>query len=239
MSFILDGLKKIEENRHKDSIPNLLTIHSPEFQKTKKRPVWPYFIVAALLLNALLISIWLRIWAPEEAAVKQTAVKKEGEIISRKQPATDLTTVNAVYTLEQEVIKTENIIPNDKRPLKTPETSRIENKEYNKDIGIIKASSHSTSLYEQKVTDDSNSPVETSDKVVELGELPLNIRQALPDISISAHIYSNNPSSRLVNINGNIVHEGETVTPELEVDEITMNGVILKYKGYRFSMRGL
>ncbi|MBI4826529.1 MAG: general secretion pathway protein GspB [Nitrospirae bacterium] len=224
MSFILDGLKKLEENRNRDAVPNLLTVHTPEFQITKKRPAWPYYILAVLLLNALLISIWLGIWTPQkQAQVKEAEIKKEESAVNLKQPVPEGTAVNTAYTQKQDAIKKENIIVNKDR----------------KQIDIEKASSVSPSLSEEKDRTESNSRPEPSDKVVEFSELPLNIRQSLPDISISAHIYSNNPPSRLVNINGSIIHEGDNITPELGVDEITMNGVILKYRGYRFSMRGL
>ncbi|MDO8282608.1 MAG: general secretion pathway protein GspB [Thermodesulfovibrionia bacterium] len=240
MSFILDGLKKLEENRNRDAVPNLLTVHTPEFQKTKKRPVWPYFIFAVLVLNAFLISIWLGIWAPEEkVSVKQTELIKEETAVNLKQLVPEVTTANEARTQKQDLIIKENTAVKDKESIKTTTAAVHKNNEDKKQIDIEKASSESFSLIEQEDTAENKSQSEPSDKIFELSELPLNIRQGLPVISISAHIYSNNPSSRLVNINGSIIHEGDNVTPELGVDEITMNGVILKYRGYRFSMRGL
>lgn len=240
MSFILDGLKKLEENRNRDSVPNLLTVHTPEFQKENKRPVWPYLILALLFLNALLISIWLGIWTPQEqAAVKQTVTRKEEATTKLKHPVPEVTADDEVHILKQDVLKKENIIVKDKKSIKTNTTGSIENNKDRKQIDIEKASSESPALSEDKETSDKNSLPAPSDKVVEFSELPINIRHDLQVISISAHIYSNNPSSRLVNINGSIIHEGGNVTPELKVDEITMNGVILKYRGYRFNMRGL
>jgi general secretion pathway protein B len=73
--------------------------------------------------------------------------------------------------------------------------------------------------------------------VLDLSQLPSEIKKELPDISISGHIYSNNIRSRLATINGHIVREGEDVVRGLKVDEITMTGVILSYQGFRFHVR--
>ena len=72
---------------------------------------------------------------------------------------------------------------------------------------------------------------------LELSELSSEIRKAIPDIFIIGHIYSSRSSSRLANINGSLVHEGNTVTGKLKVKEITMTGVIFDYDGLRFRVR--
>ncbi len=74
-------------------------------------------------------------------------------------------------------------------------------------------------------------------KVLNNNELPRSVRQALPKMTISGHIYSNEPSSRIVNINGQILREGEVIGEGLNLEEITSTGIILSYKGYRFRMR--
>jgi general secretion pathway protein B len=50
---------------------------------------------------------------------------------------------------------------------------------------------------------------------------------------VQFHAYSDTPKNRLVGINSRILHEGESVTPELKLEQITPEGVILSYKGYR------
>ena len=73
--------------------------------------------------------------------------------------------------------------------------------------------------------------------MLDISQLPLSIKKGLPEISINGHIYSNDPMSRLVNINGSIIREGETVTTGLKVNEITMSGVVFDYGGTLFSVR--
>ena len=73
--------------------------------------------------------------------------------------------------------------------------------------------------------------------VIEMSQLPPDIKKELPEISINAHIYSNSAASRMVSINGNIIREGETVTSGLTLKKITASGIILTYKDHHFRIR--
>jgi general secretion pathway protein B len=68
-------------------------------------------------------------------------------------------------------------------------------------------------------------------------ELPLSIQQDIPKLSILFHVYSGNPGGRLVGINDRMLREGDSVAPGLVLEQITPDGMILAYKGYRF-LRG-
>lgn len=46
-----------------------------------------------------------------------------------------------------------------------------------------------------------------------------------------------NPRNRLVDINDRLLREGMTVAPGLTLEQITPDGMIFSYKGYRFSRR--
>ena len=67
-----------------------------------------------------------------------------------------------------------------------------------------------------------------------IGELSLDIQREIPDLVFSSHLYSND--FRLVNINGRMMREGESIAPNLKLVEITESGVILEYREYRISM---
>ena len=71
-------------------------------------------------------------------------------------------------------------------------------------------------------------------KVVPLAELPLTIQQEIPAMTIPLHAYSSKPRDRLVSINDRMLREGESLTPGLRLEQITPDGLIFSYKGYRF-----
>lgn len=67
-----------------------------------------------------------------------------------------------------------------------------------------------------------------------MAELPLSVQQEMPKMSISALAYSSQPKDRLVSINDHVLREGMAVAPGLTLEQITPDGMILSYKGYRF-----
>lgn len=79
-------------------------------------------------------------------------------------------------------------------------------------------------------------PVEhpAADKLYRFEDLPPDMRQALDDLRISGHVYSDDPSFRLVNVGDLMKREGDSVSTEIRLVEITEGGAIFTYRGYRF-----
>jgi len=67
-----------------------------------------------------------------------------------------------------------------------------------------------------------------------LEELPLAIRAAIPELKFSGHVYSPTPSRRMIMANASIVREGDMITPQLKLEEITEDGLLLDYQGTLF-----
>ena len=53
---------------------------------------------------------------------------------------------------------------------------------------------------------------------------------------MSAHFYSTDQQARFARVNDKILHEGETLSEDLKVEEINPGGTVFKYKGYRFQI---
>ena len=71
-------------------------------------------------------------------------------------------------------------------------------------------------------------------KTIPMGELPLQIMQEIPAMTVQLHAYSSVPSERLVYINSIRLREGESLMLGLRLEQITPDGMIFSYKGYRF-----
>jgi general secretion pathway protein B len=82
----------------------------------------------------------------------------------------------------------------------------------------------------------SKTAVPPSDRVFNLNDLPADVRSALPPLKISAHVYSLEPQSRLVQVNGQLLQEGQVSTEGLKVEEIYPKGIVFRFQGYRFRM---
>jgi general secretion pathway protein B len=65
-------------------------------------------------------------------------------------------------------------------------------------------------------------------------ELPEEIRQQLPMISIGGSSYSSDPKSRMLIINGQIFREGDAITHDLMLERIERKSAVVKFKGARY-----
>lgn len=74
---------------------------------------------------------------------------------------------------------------------------------------------------------------DTSQRVEEISELPDSVRNNLPAMTFSFHVYSENPEQRTIIINDRRVREGEEVSPGLRLQAITQDGVILLFEQHR------
>ena len=254
MSFILDALKKLEEKRQRGSVPDLMTIHVPVPQEMKKRLIWPYLILGALILNAALLLIWLRPWKPSPpspavnkyTAPQSTAADKKSlpqSAATVKIPA--LKPVAEVQHKEQAPAKSskQKLVP--EHSPKIPAVNAETPEKTTPDIQLPKTVS-GKSLNAQPAKEgisthgpkpaDANRTI-TGNGIPEISQLPQTIQGELPQLKIFGHVYSNSPDTRLININGDIYKEGDTVVKNLKVVEITETGVVLNYNGTRFLMR--
>jgi len=255
MSFILDALKKLEQKRHRGSVPDLMTVHVPVQRETKKRPVWPYLIIGALLLNAAIFLVWLQPRKPASpspaanrnvspghsvtnkrsqpqspAALKTHEVKPAVEALKQKAPASKQSvqiTAPAKTAPPPPAVKVE-------KPAK--ETRNTQLPKTASDISSGKQPSKDSLLTKESGEADTNKSV-SGNNVPELDQLPQSTQSEIPTLKILGHIYSNNPGTRLININGDIYKEGDTVAKNLMIEEITETGVILNYNGTRFQIR--
>ncbi len=244
MSFILDALKKSEQKRQRSPVPDVLTVHDPMPQEPKKRSLWPYLLLTALLLNAGILAVWL---LPRESenqnVITQSTAEQQHEstaIVSESLPQSDTIaaapTAKSVNVVPQNrTVKAEadgqKTVPGEKPALMVATKASLE---------ISPDTQEQTPVINHSPTgsqSSANKEIALEQGVFELHELPLSVRQGLPDMSISGHIYSNNPASRMININGQIIREGETLTAGIKVEEITVSGVIFSYQGFRFRMK--
>jgi len=57
-------------------------------------------------------------------------------------------------------------------------------------------------------------------------------------MTVTVHAYSATPKDRLVGVNDKLLREGDSLAPDLVLEKITPDGMVLSYKGTKFQ-RGL
>jgi len=215
MSYILDALKKSEQERGHGNIPDVQTVHSSSLNyRSEKKSYWPYILIAAVVLNLLAIIYFI-------------VDKQPSEQVETRTTQTD------VATQTEEV--TEVIVEKTEQPVTVSSSE-------NKIITIEKTEPETTSAKTQPVEKTKSSTTETvapaenqPTKILAFYELPESIKQDLPSFVISAHVYSSNPTQRSIVINNSFLEEGEYVLDGLILYEITPDGAIFNYQGTLFS----
>lgn len=69
-----------------------------------------------------------------------------------------------------------------------------------------------------------------------LAELPEITRRELPKLVISGSVYSEDPASRFVMINGEVQREGAKLGADLVLEQIRPRELVLRFKGQRFRL---
>jgi len=72
------------------------------------------------------------------------------------------------------------------------------------------------------------------DRVISVHELPDSIRRALPALQVAGFSHGNEPSARLAVINDRIRREGDGVGDGVILEQVTSEGIVLSFRGFRF-----
>lgn len=243
MSYILEALRKSDKQRQRGTAPTLLTAQAT-VAAPKPSAFLRYVLLGGALVGAGMVIGWLRPWQPEHPApaTALVAAAKPPGLSPRQTAPTPLPALPEIARKpEQEPpaqkltsaappapVPTTAVIKQDLPALAQTETRRAPPKAV-------------AAIPKEAATPAPQKPAGTGaaqeQNVMTMVELPLPIQQEIPGMSISVHAYSNLPKNRLVSINDRLLREGMALAPGLTLEQITPDGMIFSYKGYRFSRR--
>lgn len=233
MSYILDALRKSDQQRQRGATPTLLNAQATVATPTRSGLSLNGWLAATLVGAGILIG-WLRPWQTEPPMPAPESIATRPLAATPALPALEPDVPNSASELEQ---------------IQQPGLASASNAPLTLAQGSTAKETKSTSLAEHETPvamDEEATPVpvnsivtdpaeaERGKNVMPLSGLPPSIRQEIPNITISFHVYSSNPAERRVMINNDLLRQGETLPPGLGVEQITPDGVIISYKGYRF-----
>lgn len=233
MSYILDALRKSDQQRQRGATPTLRTVQTTPTEATRPR-YWLNGVIAAALIAAGILVGWLQPWQDKQAEPVVASPTPSGSTRDVPPPSYGSTespgrspqeaSMQAATAAAQAGDPATDFAPAQQAPAFTDSSSASPQPA---------AGSQSAASGRLPVTSGATASDE-AERVLALNELPPVIRRELPDIAIMFHAYSSAPGERRVMINGNMAKEGETLADGLGLQQITPDGVILVYKGYRF-----
>lgn len=232
MSFILDALKKSENERQRKTGPSLADVRtgSPD----QGRPPWLILGIAVVAINLLVILavlLWPEGKAPEpQAAITTPDAKGSSAATPRPTPPPPLVAAPQVPTSPPvssaaPAIRPEvrSLAAESARPVQAPSAE-------------APAPAPATVNTTPPVSSEANSSAGTvvDDTVPTLNELIVDGRINLPSLHVDIHVYSAESENRFVFVNNRKYREGDQLNEGPRVEEISTQGVILNHRGQRF-----
>ncbi len=227
MSYILDALKKSEQERGHGHTPGIQTVHSSGLNYGReKNTYWPYILISVAILNLIAIVYYM---SDKNSHTEIQTIEAENSAINNKAPANSNNTIMPVPATPVPTTPVPAVTIN-----KPPATSISSNNTEAERPMPNPVAAASPAKEKPENTLKAYKPADIQRTVIDYHDLPESTKQALPAIIISAHVYSSNPLQRSIVINNNFMEEGEYFIDGLILDEITTDGAIFSYKNILF-----
>jgi general secretion pathway protein B len=261
MSYILDALTKLDQERQRARAPDLYAHHATIESAKQNHSRWLY-VLGGALSAAILTVLSFQFWKgpgenppPQQAALQSSNAKPNppaGRMphdspLGAMQPDTgrEASGTDQVKPTPQSAAATPaaKILPGGKlTPVKadqpkdaSPEvTQRRGAQVSSRPVPRMRATVPVSKADSSEPQPRPVSAPGSPPGVLNVAELPLPIQQQMPKISVSGFAHSPESGARVAIVNHRMLGEGDEVLAGLKVEQILRDGVIFSYKGYRF-----
>jgi general secretion pathway protein B len=215
MSYILEALKKAEAERRQEKVPGIHTQPLPAPSAAHRESSWqrtPVWIAAiCVAAAALLAAMWFKPWQSQPVPVQVAQA-----------PIPAAATAPPVQTA----------LP---APAPAPTTVRSQNENPRVADALPQPPQHrEQKAHEKEKPAAVSAPAAVEARVPSLRELPEQIQREIPEFKVGGYIYADKPADRSVLINNRLLHEGDEAAPGVTLERMQKNGMILRYKEFRF-----
>jgi general secretion pathway protein B len=226
MSYILEALKKAEQERDIGAVPNLTTPHEVKPPKTHSYR-WLWVVVALLSVNVVLVVLLLKDRGAEVALTAQAPLERRASL-EDDQSAQPVQQAGEA-TISEAPVPEETVLPKNERVLSAgelvvlPEPADLQN-------------SRALSLPGEELDERTDAKATAKDisQLPSWYELPQEFRNRLDLPRLDLHVYSEEPQNRFILVNLKKYREGETLESGLVLEEILPDGMVMSYQGERF-----
>ncbi|MEK6202337.1 MAG: general secretion pathway protein GspB [Desulfobulbaceae bacterium] len=240
MSYILEALKKSERERKQGEIPDLQSDHglrSVPGKRKKKYSFWKWFLVSVVLVLSALI-LYRGMQRDSVALQEKISALEKSVVQLKEQPAAAVIVVAPPPAAKEEAVSQPllmaaadekgMVLEDDGQPVFDEEKTAIRAEDVPRQI-------------EQEIAPLKKPVVrelvsETAETLPLVQDLPSSVQQSLPQVKLVGHVYSKDPSKRMIIINNRICREGDLVEDQLRLEQILQDGVVLRYREIRFRM---
>ena len=260
MSYILDALKRSDQDHYKGDVPNL---HSQPDELVPAAAVTSKYSRKNLVLAFLLpLLAGLLVWVLLKSMIIDTSRPSTPVTTATPDinPSFDASSMNENITPQQDNLFLDedyldelkdvrlDVSPVDEAEVPVSKNSTVEKPTAQSADALVAASNEravesetqpeptqpASEANKRTISTESSHDPDPYQEIPHQRQLPYDLQNALPDMIISVHMYSAEPSSRFVRINNSIYQEGERIDTELKLEEITRDGLIMTFRDNRF-----
>jgi general secretion pathway protein B len=240
MSFILDALKKSENQRQRQTGPSLADI--TVIRRRNERPWWAFAVGALLALNLLVLLVVLM----RNGDAKPTAPVQQQQVAPAPQPQTYSAPAPTPPPAQayQPPAPTPGHFPTDPSVRSLADEADYEESYAAEPAAAVPAGPPKARRIEPPTV--APLPAETRARVNAAAAAPADSEVLptandlaasgtnLPELHLDIHVHSRKAGERFVFVNMRKYQEGETLKEGPTVERITADGVILNQRGLRF-----
>lgn len=229
MSFILDAIKKSENERKRSRGPDMHSLQdsAPPVQGRQSFANRLLMLIVALCILVVgFIWLWPQISGQLSSLIKPAGVNPSVQSQTQNTPSNSTTSEQsaAVNGTDYNNSSSNNSAANQNTASQNSAST-----------AVFSATANNQS--DQIRTDyQANDTLPPNYLIKELWELPADFQSTVPSMDFSFHVFSHTPEKRTIIINGRRVREGQMVASGLKLRLITETGIILYFRGRFFSV---
>lgn len=240
MSYILEALKKSEQERTRGVAPNLHAVHAEPYRE-ERQAFWFYALAACVLAGAALIG-WQRPWQAEQDTTVKPDAPRAASVMPTQPPritpqiavaaAPERPPVAAIQEPPAPVRR--NIAQEVEKPAEKAPAPVAENPARLPPPVVSAAPSRPQPAppVPQAETPERAAPRQG---IVDFHELPASIQRSLNKLVITGYVDSpGDPSGQMIAIDNRLLREGDELNSDLRLEQIAAGNAVFGYKGYRF-----
>jgi general secretion pathway protein B len=216
MSFILDALKKSENDRQRASGPAIFEVRVAP--PRSRFPMWAVGVGVLLLVNLIVVA-WLVLKEPEPSRSTSVAAAAVPAQAAVPQIATPVAPpVSQPLPEPPPTLADEQTVPRDEPFVNDDDYAPAEEappEELSETPSVARGSVSGLPSYEKAKQ---------------------NAGGRIPELRLDMHVFSPKPQDRFVFLNMRKLKEGEALPDGVKVETITDDGAVLSYQGSRFTL---
>jgi len=246
MSYILDALRRADAERERGAVPNIHAqpLQGPSNDNESPRTTPPWLWITLVLLAIAVLALGWKLFAGdaprEQLAAAPVAAPPAPRPAATTAPAATPNTPPPGVTsaTPPSPVPLQPVQPLPVRP-PTPASraATAPAKAASKPAARSEATSAAaaSTVIAPAITAPS-APASAAERIYAVSELPEDVRRSLPALPIGGAMYSKNAADRMLIVGGQVLREGDTIAPDLKLEQIRLKSAVFRFKAYRYEV---